>query len=88
MSKTCQGHVLCEGSPVQEVFFLIIFNLKFCTVFLAGPPGRSNVAPDKRLYDLSANPLKRKRTETVDECMPCLTTSAVLWFLGKDWENV
>ena len=35
--------------------------------------------PDKAIYDLSANPNKRCRVETVDKCMPCLTTSAQLW---------
>ena len=37
------------------------------------------VRPDKDIYDLSANALKRCRTETVDKCMPCLTTSSQLW---------
>ncbi|CAL1151356.1 unnamed protein product [Cladocopium goreaui] len=47
--------------------------------------------PDKSLYDLSANPMKRCRTETVDNCLPCLTTSSQLWsekakrlMLGKE----
>lgn len=35
--------------------------------------------PDKQLYDLSANPTKRCRTETIDRCMPCLTTSSQFW---------
>lgn len=37
------------------------------------------MAPDKKIYDLSANPAKRLRTETKDGCLPCLTTSSQFW---------
>ncbi|CAK9006087.1 unnamed protein product [Durusdinium trenchii] len=53
------------------------------------------VRPDKAIYDLSANALKRCRTETVDQCMPCLTTSSQLWsenagrlMLGKEQMHI
>ena len=35
--------------------------------------------PDKQLYDLSANPNKRRRVETKESALPCLTTSSTLW---------
>lgn len=41
------------------------------------------VAPAKELYDLSANVLKRKRTELVNNALPCLTTSSQFWCLAK-----
>ena len=37
--------------------------------------------PNKKLFDLSANVDKRKRTETQHSVLPCLTTSSQLWFL-------
>ncbi|CAL1152064.1 unnamed protein product [Cladocopium goreaui] len=47
--------------------------------------------PDKQLYDLSANPNKRRRVETKESALPCLTTSSTLWsekagrlMLGKE----
>ena len=35
--------------------------------------------PGKSIYDLSANPTSRCRTDLVDKSLPCLTTSSVLW---------
>ena len=39
--------------------------------------------PAKRVYDLSANVEKRRRCETQDNMLPCLTTSSQLWQLGE-----
>ena len=36
-------------------------------------------AATKKIYDLSANVAKRRRTECVDGSMPCLTRSSQLW---------
>ena len=39
------------------------------------------MVPNKKLFDLSANVDKRKRTEAQHSVLPCLTTSSQLWFL-------
>ena len=36
----------------------------------------------KKVYDLSANCQKRRRCETMDNMLPCLTTSSQFWQLG------
>ena len=38
--------------------------------------------PNNRLYDLSCNVNKRKRTELASDVLPCLTTSSMLWLPG------
>ncbi|CAK9061179.1 unnamed protein product [Durusdinium trenchii] len=41
--------------------------------------GFRKIASNKAVYDLSQDPKHRKRTENMDNTLPCLTTSSQLW---------